>query len=381
MVNQYPFDFSNIMEHQSQMQDIVNNNKTALTKSIDIVNDEVDSKKRMALLTYSQNKRMTEYNKMMIIIIIGIIFSIGIYSLGLTFTIIPDIIIGFFIVIISSISLIWSYYIFSDVNSRSRVNFDEIHMDPMPSSSNNANPNDGNMLNQLALGDCIGQACCSADTLWSPSTYKCENKPVCEDDESPAWDGTEYICETIEPFASKKCVEGMNDGEKGTLLDMVAKHEQDTNKMDVKLKSTNEQIEGVNLKSQYIDERVTDFDAKLAEFDTVYNNKIKSFENIFKIKSENLNKLAIDNETNLTKLFDNKQSEFNTNVVGVIDEFKSEVSESMVKYANTLVKLNQTESSIKVLLDRIDNISSTNSALSNLSNETFTTLKYSKYVK
>jgi hypothetical protein len=177
-VDRYPFDVSNIVEHQKDMQSIINKTKTSLNAQTEAIQDEVETKNRLSLLTYSQNKRNSEYNKMMLIIIVSIIISFGIYGFSLYIPFIPQVFITLIISIICSIALIWAYYIYLDIQSRSMINYDELKLDSLNTSSVSdeeraRNLASGNLLGSINLGGCIGAGCCDDGTMWNINNSTC----------------------------------------------------------------------------------------------------------------------------------------------------------------------------------------------------------------
>jgi hypothetical protein len=193
MGDRYPFDFRKIIEHQDEMKDIVEIDTINLASQTEKIDETIDGKQRMALISYSQNRRNSEYNKMMIICLIAIIISIGIYSIHSFFPILPQLLIILIISIVYSISLIKSYYIYSDVKSRSRINYDELQLDPMPPSTNNADRADrllsGNLLGSINIGGCIGSSCCSDGTMWNINTNNCMIPCTSTGVPDGTWDG------------------------------------------------------------------------------------------------------------------------------------------------------------------------------------------------
>lgn len=214
-VDRYPFDVSNMVEHQTEMQSIINTNKQNLNAQTEAISDEVETKNRQALFSYSQNKRNSEYNKMMLIIIGSIIISIGIYGFSLYLPIIPQVFITLIISIICSIALIWAYYIYIDIQSRSMINYDELKFASLTTSSMSdeeraRNLASGDLLGSINLGGCIGAGCCDDGTMWNINNSTCmvpcnagSNYNVGQPWAGYEWDAANSKCQQIdEPFTT-----------------------------------------------------------------------------------------------------------------------------------------------------------------------------------
>jgi methyl-accepting chemotaxis protein len=129
MAQETPFDISQILEHQTEMNTIINETTDNLNEQKNAIADNLSTKKREILFAYSQQQRHSAYNKILLIIVAAIIISVGIYYMNETFPLLPSIFITLIISIICSISIIWGYYIFLEVIRRSKNNYDELDLD------------------------------------------------------------------------------------------------------------------------------------------------------------------------------------------------------------------------------------------------------------
>lgn len=129
MPQESPFDTSQILEHQSEMNTIINQTADNLNEQKNAIADNLSTKKREILFAYSEQQRYSAYNKILLIIVAAIIISVGIYYANENFPLLPSIFITLIISIICSISIIWGYYIFLEVIRRSKNNYDELDLD------------------------------------------------------------------------------------------------------------------------------------------------------------------------------------------------------------------------------------------------------------
>lgn len=123
-----PFDIPQILQRQSEMNDIINSTTANLTEQHNAIADDLSTKKRQIAFAYSQQRRNYAYNKILLLLISSFIISIVIYYVNENFKLLPSVMITLLISIIFSISIIWGYYIFLEIMSRSSDNYDELNL-------------------------------------------------------------------------------------------------------------------------------------------------------------------------------------------------------------------------------------------------------------
>lgn len=175
-----------ILTHQDMVNNIVTQEKNRLKLKQDEINLELEGKKRGILMNDSYRKRYQEYTKITIIIVVSLVLCIALAVLGKTFPFIPSGILTLLCVIIIIIGLLLCYFIYSDISSRDKVNFDELNL----GNPSLLSPNDiarkqqvagkqGNLLSSINLGYCVGASCCSdaSGTVWDSTQSMCVVKP------------------------------------------------------------------------------------------------------------------------------------------------------------------------------------------------------------
>lgn len=172
----------------------VNNVNDILVKENDYLNNkkssiesELQSQERLIELNDSQRKKQSQYNYIILILVIALILFILLVKIKSVFPFIPDFIISFLIIILFFVSLIYIIYILYSISNRDHINFDKIILQPPSEADPNAKQNaikSGNLLKTFYnSNNCIGEDCCSKDSLWNQYTNKCQKScPVGEVD-------------------------------------------------------------------------------------------------------------------------------------------------------------------------------------------------------
>jgi hypothetical protein len=176
-----------ILTHQDMVNNIITQEKNRLQLKQEEINLELEGKKRGILMNDSYRKRYQEYTKITIIIVVSLLLCIGLAFLGKTFPFLPSGILTLLCAIIIFIALLLCYFIYYDILSRDRVNFDELNL----GNPSLLSPNDiarkqqvagkqGNLLSSINLGYCVGAACCSdaSGTVWDSTQSMCVVKPA-----------------------------------------------------------------------------------------------------------------------------------------------------------------------------------------------------------
>lgn len=175
-----------ILTQQDVVNNIVIDEKRRLKLKQDEINVELEGKKRGILMNDSYRKRYQEYTKMTTIVIVSLLLCIGLAFLGKVFPFLPSGILTLLCVIIIVVGILLCYYIYSDISSRDKVNFDELNL----GNPSLLSPNDiarkqqvagkqGKLLDSINLGYCVGAACCSdaSGTVWDSKQSMCVVKP------------------------------------------------------------------------------------------------------------------------------------------------------------------------------------------------------------
>jgi hypothetical protein len=147
-------------------------------KSIDYAKD---SKNRLISMNDNYSKRMQEYTKIIIVVIVSLLLFLGILLLKKKFPSAPDGLFTVIAIIILSVGLIYSYKIYIKIMSRDPNNFDEINPEsPVVLSQAEidkalaASIANGDLTGSLSLGQCVGPNCCdSSGTIWNVTQQKC----------------------------------------------------------------------------------------------------------------------------------------------------------------------------------------------------------------
>lgn len=176
-----------VLTNQDKVNEIVLSEKQRLEMKKNDVDTALSGQKRAILLNDSFRKRYQEYTKMVIVVIISLAVFIGIVMIGRVLPIIPSFIIDLLCVIVIAIGVIICYLIYVNIQSRDKVNFDELSLTnpSIPSASDIAKSTaaaqaSGNLLGSINLGTCVGAACCSdaSGTVWDMSQSMCVQKSI-----------------------------------------------------------------------------------------------------------------------------------------------------------------------------------------------------------
>jgi hypothetical protein len=186
---QFATDISNnnignaVLAKQHDMQKIISNENTRLDIKQKSIDDALTSKERMIELNANYTKRKTQYQKMMIAIMIGLVIYFTVYIID-SILHIPDAIF-FLILIITFVSVaIYCFNIYLIIVNRDPIDYDKLNISPPPTLSSsqiqtatnaNANISAGNMnlLGDLNILTCLGSSCCSTGTIWDVSAQLC----------------------------------------------------------------------------------------------------------------------------------------------------------------------------------------------------------------
>lgn len=173
-------DIRKIITHQADIQKIVDTEKTVLDRSNQEVHDKIASQKREIDLTDNHRKRIAEYNKIVMIIILALCALIFVNILKSKITILPEIIFDILTIIIVSYTIILCLTRYFNIQSRSLTNFDELDFNPPAIDSSAemkrkqmAAAKTGDLLGSVATTGCVGKTCCDTGTVWDTVKLRC----------------------------------------------------------------------------------------------------------------------------------------------------------------------------------------------------------------
>lgn len=162
----------------NNVNDILDRENTYLTDKKSAIDSELISQQRLIELNDSQRKKQSQYNYIILILVIALILFILLIKIKSLLPFIPDFIISFLIVILFFVSFIYIIYILYSISTRDHIYFDKILLQPPAEADPNAKQNaikSGNLLKTFYnSNNCIGEECCSKDSLWNQYTNKCQ---------------------------------------------------------------------------------------------------------------------------------------------------------------------------------------------------------------
>jgi len=163
------------------IQNILDEEVSRLNGRKDAIDNAELERRRMLQLTMSATERQKAYNNIYIVIVITLVVFVGI-KLIYQFELVPDFILDIISAFIISGGLIYCIILYSDITSRSKMDFSQFDLGrPAVKSKTQQDKdmaaliNSGN-LGQLSTdaneGKCVGEACCST-TSWDSGNSRC----------------------------------------------------------------------------------------------------------------------------------------------------------------------------------------------------------------
>ena len=176
-----------VLTSQDKVNTIVNDELQRLQTKKSNIDNALVGQQRSIQLNDSYRKRFQYYTKMVVVVIVCLAIFIGAIMLGKMFPIIPSFIIDILCIIIVATGVIATYFIYIDIQSRDKNDFDKLDLN----NPNILSPEDikrktldaqrqGDLLGSVNLGQCVGAACCNdaSGTVWSPERSVCVSKPT-----------------------------------------------------------------------------------------------------------------------------------------------------------------------------------------------------------
>jgi hypothetical protein len=167
----------------SELDQVLNDEKTRLLNKKEEIDAAINSQKRMINFNNSYNERYIYYLKIMIVIVLTLVLFFGLRYIGDEVEYIPDWIIDLVTIIIIGVAFFVIYYTTIDILNRDNMDFRELKL-PAPitlSEKESAALRDaagqrGDLIGTIDNSTCRGSQCCGRDTLWFPDNQLC-HKP------------------------------------------------------------------------------------------------------------------------------------------------------------------------------------------------------------
>lgn len=183
---------SQMIDHQKDMQSIVNNELTRLQDKKGQIDTALIGQKRIISLNESYRQRYSQYINVIIIIIITLALIVVLNIMSKTFLTVPSYIFDILSAIVLAAGIYIGYLLILNINSRSNMDFNKVATQPpkldTPSdiaNSQNAAFKSGNLLGTINIG-CVGPDCCSDGTIWDNGNSVCiPGNPFLNMDSSP----------------------------------------------------------------------------------------------------------------------------------------------------------------------------------------------------
>jgi hypothetical protein len=168
------------MNRQYDMQQIITNETGRLNQKKQLIDNAMQGQVRMVSLNETYRQRNTQYRQLIIYSCAALAIFIAMVYLKRTFPVIPDWAITIVTIILISVFIIYSVILFRDIMRRNNMYFDQLNLAPPANfgannSGNTTNQND--LLSQMSI-TCIGQTCCSGNTIWDPVNSVCLVPPT-----------------------------------------------------------------------------------------------------------------------------------------------------------------------------------------------------------
>ena len=159
-----------VIDKQATMSRILAAENDRLQQKQAVIDNKLVGTKRMIELNESARKRMAEYQKIIIVIVVTLILYILIIYANRFFPYVPQVWFDVFIAILFTASLIMIGNIIYRIYGRNNMNFDRIDLNPPKNATNQAKTSSGNndgenlgdiLQSALNSNQCSGQACCA----------------------------------------------------------------------------------------------------------------------------------------------------------------------------------------------------------------------------
>ena len=151
------------------------------------VDDILSSQSRTLQLNESYRKRYAEYTKIVIAFVLSIAAILAMLLITRALPIFPDGLFDFISIVILFIFVLYSWQVYSDIQRRSLMQFDELNVPAKAKTTEEEKKaadaeavKTGDLLSTaLGQNNCVGQACCDStvignnSTVWDAGKNKC----------------------------------------------------------------------------------------------------------------------------------------------------------------------------------------------------------------
>jgi hypothetical protein len=171
---------SAVLAKQKEMSDIINAEKERLLQKKQSIDNALVGKKRAVALNEAYRMRQAQYTRIKVVIVIVLAICIFLVLLGQRFPIVPLTYIILLNTIVVLVGGIYCLFLYSTINSRSMMNYDELNLQG-PSvlspadvkTTQAAAAKVGDLLGTVNVSGCVGSECCSTGTKWDNKLAKC----------------------------------------------------------------------------------------------------------------------------------------------------------------------------------------------------------------
>ena len=160
---------NNALSKQNEVKNIVTSESKRLENKKSQIDQAVKNQSHIIYANDNNRKVQAAYLNIVITLVItlGIIWVIRVLQRNFG-TFIPEFIITLALILTISIGLIYIFSYYVKIRSRDNYNFDELKLDPpAPLATPTPDPYTKSLNNNLlGIDTCVGEKCCSEDTVW-----------------------------------------------------------------------------------------------------------------------------------------------------------------------------------------------------------------------
>jgi membrane-associated HD superfamily phosphohydrolase len=160
---------NNALSKQNEVKNIVTSESKRLENKKSQIDQAIVNQKHIIYANDNNRKVQAGYLNIVVTLVItlGIIWVIRVLNRNFG-TFIPEFIITIALILTISIGLIYIFNYYVAIRSRDNYNFDELKLDPpAPLATPTPDPYTKSLNNNLlGVGTCVGEKCCSEDTVW-----------------------------------------------------------------------------------------------------------------------------------------------------------------------------------------------------------------------
>lgn len=169
-----------VLDKQRETSLIINDEKARLEEKKQGIDNALIGKQRAVALNDSYRLKLTQITRIKITIVITLAICILLILLGRRYPAFPSIIITLLILIAVAVGTIYSLFLYSEISSRSKINYNELDLggpkilSPEEEAAAQVSAGKaGNLLGTINPQGCVGSDCCSKDTVWDKIKSKC----------------------------------------------------------------------------------------------------------------------------------------------------------------------------------------------------------------